>query len=168
MQFISSWATQDQKILLNMSDEVIQVFQQNIQENSDSKEGGGILLGYVRGQHLEIVEATVPTVQDQRFRFFFERMPFSHSSIAEKRWRESGGLIRYLGEWHTHPEDYPSPSQVDRVEWRKLAEKRKDRRPVLAVIVGRQGMHIELVSVNDAPVLMRPLSDCEAEDWGLL
>ncbi|HCZ9268877.1 TPA: Mov34/MPN/PAD-1 family protein [Vibrio alginolyticus] len=26
----------------------------------------------------------------------------------------SGGTVNYIGEWHTHPEDFPKPSQQDR------------------------------------------------------
>ncbi len=34
--------------------------------------------------------------------------------IAEHAWKESNGERLYLGEWHTHPEDVPSPSRDDR------------------------------------------------------
>ncbi|WP_300454674.1 Mov34/MPN/PAD-1 family protein [Accumulibacter sp.] len=72
-------------------------------------------------------------------------MPFGHEAIALARWTASQGTIRYLGEWHTHPEDYPQPSDLDRSEWNRLSEKRRDRRAMLAVIVGRKALYIELV-----------------------
>ena len=43
----------------------------------------------------------------------------------------------YLGEWHTHPEDWPKPSGKDLREWRILL--REQRRPLVFLIVGFQG-----------------------------
>jgi integrative and conjugative element protein (TIGR02256 family) len=122
--------------------EVLEVFSQYIQGEQDT-EAGGILLGHVRGIHLEILEATVPTRKDRRLRLFFERLIHGHQSIAERRWRQSKGLIRYVGEWHTHPEDHPTPSRLDVGEWQKLAAARLDGRPVLAAIVGRESLRVE-------------------------
>jgi hypothetical protein len=38
---------------------------------------------------------------------------------------------------HTHPQDQSSPSSIDPHEWQLLAQARCDRRPLLALIVGR-------------------------------
>lgn len=145
MQFIDSWTSADGKVLLSFADEVLQNFVAHIQAEPQTPESGGLLLGSVHGANLLIVEATTPTKWDRRFRRLFERMPFGHQTIAERRWRQSGGTVRYVGEWHTHPENYPVPSQLDRDEWRNLARNRADERPLLAVIVGRERLHIELV-----------------------
>ncbi|HGN2220474.1 TPA: Mov34/MPN/PAD-1 family protein [Pseudomonas aeruginosa] len=122
--------------------QVIDVFEQYIQGELDT-EAGGILLGHVRGIHLEILEATIPTPKDRRLKYFFERLLHGHQRIAEKRWKDSNGLVRYVGEWHTHPEDYPTPSGLDISEWQKLAKGRRDGRPMLASIVGRKGLRVE-------------------------
>ncbi len=92
-----------------------------------------------------IKQATVPTKWDKRFRYLFERMPFGHETIALSQWVSSQGAVRYLGEWHTHPEDYPRPSGLDRLEWNRLSAKRRDQRSMLAVIVGRKALYVELV-----------------------
>ncbi|UZA68695.1 Mov34/MPN/PAD-1 family protein [Pseudomonas viridiflava] len=143
MHFITEWSANQGRNLIYIHPEVLDVFQRHIQACASDLEGGGLLLGYVRGSHLEIVEATIPTKFDRRFRAFFERMTDLHEHIAQKRWADSDGLIRYVGEWHTHPQDYPSPSGTDLTEWRKLAVKRKDRRPVLGIIVGRKALYLE-------------------------
>ena len=70
---------------------------------------------------------------------------FGHSSIAQARWEGSGGTVRYVGDWHTHPQDRPRPTGLDRTEWNKLSCKRADGRPMLAVIVGRKSLYVELV-----------------------
>ena len=155
MQFLSSWATADKSRLLHFSAGTLQTFSQYIQAGSADSEAGGLLLGAVHGDHLIIEQATAPTDWDKRFRYLFERLPFGHEAIALSRWRASGGTVRYLGEWHTHPEDHPHPSSLDRKEWNRLASRRRDKRPMLAVIVGRQSLYIELVpSMGCGPVLI--------------
>jgi len=64
--------------------------------------------------------------------------------LALDRWRATRGTVRYLGEWHTHPEDHPTPSGLDRSEWRRLATGRRDKRPQLSIIVGRKSLYVEL------------------------
>lgn len=145
MQFMSSWATDDRRTLLHFSDSSLETFSQHVQVRDVDCEAGGLLLGSVHGTYLLIEQATVPTAWDKRFRYLFERMPFGHEAIALVRWRESQGTIRYLGEWHTHPEDDPHPSGLDRSEWKRLSAKRRDKRPILAVIVGRKSLYVELV-----------------------
>lgn len=45
------------------------------------------------------------------------------------------------------------------MEWRALAVKRTDGRPVLAVIVGRKGLHVELMTASGERVQLFPISD---------
>lgn len=143
MQFVAEWSANQGRNLIYIHPSVLEVFQHHVQAGPSDLEGGGLLLGFVRGSHLEIIEATVPTKFDRRFRTFFERMQELHEHIAQKRWADSNGLVRYIGEWHTHPQDYPSPSETDLTEWRKLAVKRKDKRSVLGLIVGRKTLYLE-------------------------
>lgn len=157
MLSLSDWGTLDRRTLVHLAGDVLTVFESHIQPIGRSRESGGILLGCVRGSNLEIVEATIPSRFDERFPFLFVRKAAWHRQVAEKRWRRSGGTVRYLGEWHTHPEDLPSPSTVDLVEWRKLAVKRNDGRPLLAVIVGRRGLHVELIDDVGQRVVLEPI-----------
>lgn len=145
MRRMKSWGTSDRRIFVTLSDQVLEVLKDYVQRKDSDPESGGILLGYVRGENLEVLEATVPTIWDKRKRYLFERMPFGHQLLANNRWTSSNGTVRYLGEWHSHPEDSPNPSQLDSIEWTKLAGKRKDARPLLALIVGRCGLKLELV-----------------------
>lgn len=145
MHFMSAWATDDRRVLLNFAEAALETFLQHIQIKNSDGEAGGLLLGTVHGSNMLITEATVPTAWDKRFRFFFERFPFGHDAIALARWTASQRTVRYLGEWHTHPEDHPHPSGLDRSEWNRTSSKRQDKRPMLAVIVGRKNLYVELV-----------------------
>lgn len=145
MRYVDLWKTEGGGYLL-LKPEVLRVFEKYAQLDAAMPESGGILLGYVKGEHLEVIEATEPTLSDKRTMFFFLRRPHGHQDIARCRWEESEGLIRYLGEWHTHPENVPTPSCLDRREWRSAAKKRADGRTQVGLIVGRDALHIELTS----------------------
>lgn len=98
-------------------------------------EAGGILMGYRRGPHTHVTEATVPTTRDVQRRFGFFRHATHHQRVALRRWKESGETLDYVGEWHTHPEDDPSPSSIDLTHWRDIAQ--ASSRPMVFLIVGR-------------------------------
>jgi integrative and conjugative element protein (TIGR02256 family) len=140
---MKGWGTEGNRRLLTFSANVLHVFHEFRQVQAEASEAGGVLLGYVRGDHLEVVEATRPTMWDRRLRYLFERFP--NELIVKARWRATDGKLRYLGEWHTHPESVPYPSSTDLIEWRKKAKERVDRRPLLAVIVGVDELHVRLV-----------------------
>lgn len=158
MRFLNTWRVANNDGLVYFAPEVIEVFERYIQGDQDM-EAGGILLGHVRGIHLEVLEATVPTSKDQRLKYFFERLVYGHQWIAEKRWKDSNRLIRYLGEWHTHPEDFPTPSGLDINEWQRLAKGRRDGRPMLATIVGRKGLRVEYMNSSGERRRILPISE---------
>jgi integrative and conjugative element protein (TIGR02256 family) len=157
MRFMSSWATSDKRTLLHFSARTLEAFSQHVQASDGDCEAGGLLLGSVHGAHLLIEQATTPTAWDKRFRYLFERMPFGHETVALSRWLASQGTVRYLGEWHTHPENYPHPSGLDRSEWNHLSAKRRDRRAMLAVIVGRMDLYVELVPSSGCGSVLIPV-----------
>jgi integrative and conjugative element protein (TIGR02256 family) len=98
-------------------------------------ETGGILMGFRRGHHTHVTEATVPTNRDVQRRFGFFRHATHHQRVAMRRWKESSETLDYVGEWHTHPEDKPTPSGTDLTHWREIAVTAS--RPMIFVIIGR-------------------------------
>lgn len=155
MPFVTTWAVPGTEQLVYLNQQPLEVFSRYFQEGIDSKEARGILLGHVRGEHLEITEATEPVFGGKRFRFLFERMPYFHHRLAMKRWKESNGLVRYIGEWHTHPQDHPTPSSIDLREWQILAADRVDNRPLLASIVGCHDLHVEYMFGTSKRLMLR-------------
>lgn len=85
------------------------------------EEAGGVLLGrHIVGCHDIVVdEATCPMPGDLRSRVSFYRSQEHHQHLIDTRWRDSQGTCHYLGEWHTHPECWPTPSPVDLADWRR-------------------------------------------------
>lgn len=78
-------------------------------------EAGGVLIGrlIVESNDIVIDRATEPSSEDERGRFFFRRGRRASQRKVSRAWRESNGALRYLGEWHTHPEVIPNRSSTD-------------------------------------------------------
>lgn len=144
MHMTNDWSSADQRKLLHILPATVEVLSRYVQNNPEDPESGGLLLGTVHGEHLIVEQATAPTIWDIRLRTFFHRHARGHAMLALERWRATRGTVRYLGEWHTHPEDHPIPSGLDRSEWRRLAIGRRDKRPQLSIIVGRKSLYVEL------------------------
>ncbi|MDH5935626.1 Mov34/MPN/PAD-1 family protein [Vibrio splendidus] len=104
------------------------------QFETNSKEAGGIFIGEYRGDDLRILSVTEPGELDQRSRCRFGRRSPHHQEAANKAWLSSDSIQTHIGDWHTHPQDYPLPSSLDYSEWRK----KLPLRPTLLVILGRK------------------------------
>jgi integrative and conjugative element protein (TIGR02256 family) len=133
--------------LVTLTDEVTRQIQRFAEPPESNVEAGGILLGSYRGPHIEIVQCTVPMRKDARTRFGFVRRDPGHQRVADSAWRASGRTINFVGEWHTHPEDHPRPSSVDRNTWLDQMRRRHPN-PLFFLIAGRIAFHCELG--NDA------------------
>ena len=128
------WAL-DSKIL--MEPEPIEAINRYRQDQYGKAEAGGILLGYRREGHMHVTVATVPQSSDYRRRFWFSRSSKYHQQVALQHWEASVGTMDYLGEWHTHSENNPSPSSLDFSEWRKIYLARPN--PMMFMILGWSG-----------------------------
>lgn len=122
---------------------VIKLVARYRQLKAGDPESGGILIGLRRGEHFEITSATIPQADDKRTRFRFERVERGHADALKKRWAASMGTENYLGEWHTHPEDHPSPSSIDVSEWQRAAK--LHNQPLVMLIVGRKSTYVAIV-----------------------
>jgi len=83
------------------------------QLDANSNESGGILLGQVKDDYLYVLKVSEPSKLDKSSRFSFERNAQEAQKVINKEFTKSGKKTIYLGEWHTHPEDYPKPSSAD-------------------------------------------------------
>ena len=105
-------------------------------------EAGGILIGFRRPPHLHIIACTTPMKRDKRSRLGFNRLDPGHMATARQYWKCTSGQAYYLGDWHTHPEDNPAPSFIDKLGWRKM--KKSNQGPdVMFVIVGRSNWYLQ-------------------------
>lgn len=121
-------------------------------------EAGGILLGrLIKGSADIIVDhAFGPSPEDRRGRFFFFRAKRPAQTLVDQAWQVSGQTLNYLGEWHTHPEDDPSPSCIDRRDWSRITARAKyEQSALLFVIVGRIHLKVwEVPKTSGKPILL--------------
>jgi integrative and conjugative element protein (TIGR02256 family) len=110
---------------------------------NDRFEAGGVLIGNRRDSHFEIVDATPPFRDDTRSYARFIRCDAQHNLLLAKQWEKSGRSLTYLGDWHTHPEDHPTPSPTDLSEWKKLRDTLQV--PLVFLIFGRRSAAAWLV-----------------------
>ncbi|MBW3098813.1 Mov34/MPN/PAD-1 family protein [Pseudohoeflea sp. DP4N28-3] len=94
------------------------IFARNVLEHMDAHrqtswrapEAGGQLFARIDGPRISIVEATGPRPTDRRRRCSY--VPDRKAEQAEIDQRFRLGL-QFIGDWHTHPEEWPRPSSID-------------------------------------------------------
>lgn len=115
-------------------DTVLKSMNTFVQNDPNSTEAGGILIGSYRGNDIIVSSNTTPMKFDRRKRFLFDRRDRGHQKIAMNAWQLSNKTETYIGEWHTHPEDHPTPSYVDLNTWTNVLK--KDKETKIFYIVG--------------------------------
>lgn len=100
---------------------VLGILRQHAQNGPGDLEAGGVLLGRrIRNTRDSVIDlVSVPMSHDERGRMFFNRLDPGHQVFMNEAWEASGGTTVYLGEWHTHPEHTPRPSETDLHDWRR-------------------------------------------------
>lgn len=122
-------------------------------------ETGGMLIGWVAGAILHIVEATPPGPHaEHRPAVFTRDGPFSQAQL-DACVSASDGLHDYVGEWHSHP--YPmGPSSKDVASMRRISERATYQCPHPVMLLcrrSRDGWRIDGFQWDGRRLLARPL-----------
>ncbi len=128
---------------LQIATKVVQLLGQCRQLGAETPEAGGLLIGrrIEDTEHVIIDYASVPHPDDRATRTTFERLDAGHQALLEELWSASEGALDYVGEWHTHPNGEPEPSETDRSEWRRLAQEiEREHDALFYVIVTPSGI----------------------------
>lgn len=102
----------NRKKRLVITNEALNVLNQ-FKQTKNKKEQGGVLLGEVNQNEIRITKISVPTTLDKSKKYSFIRSKISAQIIIDYEFYNSKGKTIYLGEWHTHPENNPCPSNTD-------------------------------------------------------
>ena len=134
-------------ITIKISKSVINNMMKFKQDAFEKPEAGGILIGYyIQNNSFSITDITTPTLYDKSSRFNFIRNIKSVQSTLKRLFKKSGGKKIYLGEWHTHPENTPTPSGLDNksiIDQLKFNQLNSDI--IFMIIIGRNGFYISSV-----------------------
>ncbi|WP_110975951.1 Mov34/MPN/PAD-1 family protein [Acinetobacter sp. WCHAc060042] len=83
-------------------------------------EACGIIIGEIRSKSLRVIDISPPAEDDERSIYSFYRKSKNHQIYLNKVHDISNGVLQYIGEWHTHPEVQPRPSNCDYKGWSQL------------------------------------------------
>lgn len=124
------------RIAVRIAPQALATFEAHRQRRFYQREAGGQLFARVRDDDWEIVAATGPRSRDRRGRFSFRP---HRASEQEEIFRHHELGLDYVGDWHTHPEDVPTPSSDDLSSIAELVRRSTHHLPgFLLLIVGRK------------------------------
>ncbi|MFW2135495.1 Mov34/MPN/PAD-1 family protein [Chryseobacterium sp. TY4] len=130
-------------LTISLSKEVIFIFKKYIQNDAKKPESGGVLTGKIYENLVDILNCSEPSHLDKRSRYNYNRSHKSAQKYINEKFEESGGEEIYLGEWHTHPEDIPSPSCTDVKSFNKTLNKNKLNSDIhFMIIIGITHLYI--------------------------
>ena len=141
------------KYKVKIKNEVMEILKSYKQLDKNDCEAGGILIGYETLNGDIIIEyITEPFKRDIRKRFSFDRIDEKHNTILKSIWEKEGNIHAYMGEWHTHPEDYPNYSFKDKKNWIKIGGKlNKDK--FIHIIVGNKSIGVLEYDSNNKQIV---------------
>jgi len=118
---------------IKFSAEVVAVVTGQIQQWG-TVETGGVLMGYIGNETLYVEKASGSGPKAIHDDIYFQADPNYIDMYIDMVYANSGGKLRYLGEWHTHPQITPEPSPKDIQSLDEIAQSAADF--VLLVIIG--------------------------------
>lgn len=136
-------------VTIVFADSVLNVMDKHAQIKPTAPEQGGILLGRFYEDKVVIEKISTPTDLDKCSRYNFERHKLSAQIVVNYEFFNNSQIM-YLGEWHTHPEDNPTPSAVDLKMIKEQFTKNKITVPfLLLVIKGRKKTFVGIQNANN-------------------
>jgi integrative and conjugative element protein (TIGR02256 family) len=99
---------ENQKLLI--TDDVLEYMQTYQQRKFWHREAGGQLFAHLNSSTITVVDITGPRRTDRRGRWTYTPDRKAENAEILDRYEKD---LHFIGDWHTHPENYPMPSSVD-------------------------------------------------------
>lgn len=131
------------KVKIKVCQNIINTLSNYVQKGSCSIESGGILIGKENKSNKNIIinHITTPMIKDKSKYDRFIRRDKGHVEVFNSLYVSSSGTVRYIGEWHTHPETIPNFSEIDLNNWKKIS-KDSNNNNYYHIIVGYEAIRI--------------------------
>lgn len=128
------------KVCHNVTDTLLEY----VQKGFSSREAGGILIGKENKSNENIIinHITVPMSKDERKHNRFIRKDKRHIELFENLYKKSDETLRYIGEWHTHPEAIPDFSCIDLKNWKKISKDSNGDNNYYHIIIGYEAIRM--------------------------
>jgi integrative and conjugative element protein (TIGR02256 family) len=139
-----------QGVAIRLTDDCLAVLGAQRQIGWLAKEIGGQLFARFTPNGIEVAVATVTNGKSRRTRYGFFPDRDAERADVQRLFKDG---FHYIGDWHTHPEDVPTPSTTDEKELQDIFNKSRHELPfMLLVVVGREkfslGLYVGAVSRN--------------------
>ena len=134
---------------LNLTRRVLETFGTHRQSSASDLEAGGVLLARFDLPNVIIEEVTAPCSKDCRSRLAFVADQASRKKAVSRAYKKG---LHFIGEWHTHPQTYPTPSARDLRSMNELFVKsRHELNFLVMIIVGNETPELSLwTGLHDA------------------
>lgn len=132
------------KVKIKVCQNIINTLSNYVQKGSCSIESGGILIGKENKSNKNIIinHITTPMIKDKSKYDRFIRRDKGHVEVFNRLYVFSSGTVRYIGEWHTHPEAVPNFSNLDEKNWNEITSDSKNNNDYFHIIVGYEAIRI--------------------------
>lgn len=110
---------------VSFSKQAIEMFQSEI-DIFGNIETGGVMLGYVTDETIYVEKVSNGGSKAIHDYLYFKADNNYIEMFIDMEIANFGGKLRYLGEWHTHPERNPNPSVLDLDSLEEIAESTGD------------------------------------------
>lgn len=135
-----------QRLEVHVAEDVWATWQSQRQLSVGAVESAGLLIGRYETENVIWLDGiTKPKPSDYATPSYFKLDDAAHQLELIQTYNESEATRSYFGTWHTHPQDHPIPSKLDKKDWRKHVKDNKDRH-LIFVIIGRQS--VKLFTIN--------------------
>ncbi|MFR1820597.1 MAG: Mov34/MPN/PAD-1 family protein [Lactococcus petauri] len=120
---------------------------QRFRQLRNESESGGVFVGkrLLDGVIL-IVDFSKPAKGDLQKRCRFSKKSLAHQEFVNGYFENSSGYVSLVGEWHSHPEDHPSASSIDKRSWEKIISENDEQ--LFFLIIGRVSWTIYIKDLN--------------------
>lgn len=124
-------------ITIHITQEVFEQFHHYKQTDKTTDESAGLLIASPTADDKSywLNGITTPKPTDKRTPVSFKLDDRQHKLEVEQIFKQTNGQRDYFGTWHTHPQNDPSPSKIDKKDWQQHAKDNPDR-PLVFIIVG--------------------------------
>lgn len=147
-------------IYLTIANNVFKKLQTYVQDHIDKPESGGILIGYyIDNYSFFISDISTPSDDDVAARYSFVRTFRKAQKVIAHYFNLSKNKKIYLGEWHTHPEEVPTPSCIDQISFEKqLKVNQLNSKIIFMLIIGTAGIYVASYDVMGIRVYRKILN----------
>lgn len=133
----------NEEFTLEISKSLIKDLLQFRQLNGEPESGGVFVGKRLLDGTISVIDFSKPSVDDYQERYRFSKKSKSHQKFVDEYYDNSSGFISLIGEWHTHPEKFPSASKIDKNSWGKIISENDAR--LFFLIVGIESATIYFI-----------------------